>query len=307
MKKIILVSLTLVLLGLIWYLFIKKYDYQFTMEAKYGPGSVYHEILEWKRLNPESAEDNIAFIQGEPFRNLTQQVNSFTDSPVDFYWEFNKSNDSITEIVLNIRTEENSLGNRLDIINPFSKSIYIDSLKQNLLAFRQRLKNNQEAYRIQISDSIVISPALDCICHLSENIPVKTKAREMVQTIDILEDYIQSRDLKLTGNPFVKIIKWNREEDIIDFEFCFPVNLVQDIRPTSNVKFRQIPSSTALKAVFNGNYRLSHKAWFDLLYTAKEKSLKTNGLPLEVFFNNPNVESTPSPTWKAVIYLPIVE
>lgn len=277
------------------------------MDTKYGPGTAYHEISEWKKFNADFSEDNITVIQGEPFKNLTQKVNSFNDSHIEFYWEFEKRNDSLTEVVLNVRSEKNSLSNRLDIINPFVKSNFIDSLKQNLLDFRQRLKNEQTAYRIQISDSIVISPALDCICHISENIPVRGKAIEMVETIDILEDYILSRKLKLTGNPFVKIIKWNREENIIDFEFCFPVNLVQDIRPSGEVKFRQFPSSTALKAVFNGNYRLSHKAWFDLLYTAEEKDLKTQGLPLEVFFNNPNIESTPSTTWKAVIYLPVAE
>ena len=277
------------------------------MDTKYGPGTAFHEISEWKRFNAGFSEDNITVIQGEPFKNLTQKVNSFSDSHIEFYWEFEKRNDSLTKVVLNVRDKDNSLGNRLDILNPFVKSNFIDSLKQNLLAFRQRLKNEQTAYRIQISDSIVISPALDCICHISENIPVSGKAIEMVETIDILEDYILSRKLKLTGNPFVKIIKWNREENIIDFEFCFPVNLVQDIRPSEEVKFRQFPSSTALKAVFNGNYRLSHKAWFDLLYTAEEKDLKTQGLPLEVFFNNPNVENTPSTTWKAVIYLPVAE
>tara|TARA_R100001369_G_scaffold20091_1_gene36677 strand:+ start:167974 stop:168897 length:924 start_codon:yes stop_codon:yes gene_type:complete len=307
MKKIILLFLTLLLSGLIWYLFIKKYDYQFQMDTKYGPGTAFHEISEWKRFNAGFSEDNITVIQGEPFKNLTQKVNSFSDSHIEFYWEFEKRNDSLTKVVLNVRDKDNSLGNRLDILNPFVKSNFIDSLKQNLLAFRQRLKNEQTAYRIQISDSIVISPALDCICHISENIPVRGKAIEMVETIDILEDYILSRKLKLTGNPFVKIIKWNREENIIDFEFCFPVNLVQDIRPSEEVKFRQFPSSTALKAVFNGNYRLSHKAWFDLLYTAEERDFKTQGLPLEVFFNNPNVENTPSTTWKAVIYLPVAE
>ena len=277
------------------------------MEAKYGPGTVYHEILEWKRLNPYVSEDNIAVTQGEPFRNLTQKVHSFSDSPVEFYWEFEKKNDSLTDVVLNIRSEKNSLVNRLDIINPFVKSNYIDSLKQHLLAFRLRLKNEQKAYSIQIVDSIVNTPALECICSVSKNIPVNGKARQMVKTIDILEDYILSRDIKLTGNPFVKIIKWNREENIIDFEFCFPVNLPNNIEPNGEVEFREIPSSKALKAVFNGNYKLSHKAWFDLIYIAEEKNLKTDGLPLEIFFNNPNVESAPSPTWKAEIYLKIAE
>lgn len=307
MKKILLIFLALLLSGSVWYLFIKKYDYQFTMEAKYGPGSVYNEISEWKRLNPDISKDNIAVSQGEPFKNLTQKVYSFDDEAVEFYWEFEKRNDSLTDVVLNVRSENNSLGNRLDIMNPFVESNYIDSLKQHLLAYRLRLQNYQTAYRIQITDSIVNSPALDCICHTSKNIPVKGKAVEMVKTIDILEDYLLNRDLKLTGSPFVQVIKWNRDENIIDFDFCFPVNLPRDSRPNGEVKFREIPSSKSLKAVFNGNYRLSHKAWFDLLYTAEEMELKTDGLPLEVFFNNPNVESTSSTTWKAEIYLPIGE
>lgn len=305
MKKLFLFVLTAVLLVLVWYLFIKKYDYQFTMDTNNSPGNAYQEVFEWKKLNDSISEDHISVIQSEPFKEITQKVRSSNNSEIELNWEFEKKNDSLTEIVLNVRSDKNLLVNRLDIINPFVKSIYIDSLKQHLLAFRQNLKDEQKAYRIQITDSIVTSPQLNCICYTSENIPVKGKAMEMVRTINILEDYILSNDLKLTGNPIVKVINWNRMESVIDFDFCFPVNLTQETGPNEKVKFRQIASSSSLKAIFNGNYRLSHKAWFDLLHAADERNLKTNGLPLEIFFNNPNVESTPSSSWKAKIFLPI--
>ncbi|WP_300436400.1 GyrI-like domain-containing protein [Christiangramia sp.] len=304
MKKAFFFFLLLVFSGLIWYLFIKKYDYQFMMEAKYGPGAVYQEISDWKRFDPDSSQDNIYLTEEQPFESLTQKVHS-NNSPIELNWEFERKNDTVTNITLNLRSYKNSLANRWNIINPFSESEYIDTLKQRLSTFNQELKEKQRAYRIQIPDSIVHSPALDCICHHSTNIPVKDKAIEMVKTINILEDYILKRDLKLTGSPFVKLTKWDREENMINFDFCFPVNLAQDIRPYGEVEFRQIPSSTSLKAIFNGNYRISHLAWYDLLYIAGQRELKTSGLPLEIFYNNPNLESSPSSTWKAEIFLPV--
>lgn len=305
MKKFFLFVLTTVLLVLGWYLFIKKFDYQFTMDADNSPGNAYQEVFEWKRFNPDLSQDNISVIQSEAFKDITQKVKSSNNSEVEFYWEFKKKNDSLTEIVLNIKSPKNLLSNRLDIINPFVRSIYIDSIKQHLLSFRQNIKDEQQAFNIQIVDSIVTSPSLSCICHTSEKIPLKGKALEMVRTINILEDYILNKDLKLSGNPFVKVTNWNKKEGLIDFNFCFPVNLTHDLGPNEQLKFREIASSSSLKAIFNGNYRLSHKAWFDLLDKADEKNLNTSGLPLEIFFNNPNVESTPSTSWKAEIYMPL--
>ena len=128
----------------------------------------------------------------------------------------------------------------------------------------------------------------------------------MLQTIGYLENYVLSRDINLTGPPFVKVTRWDRDKQVIDFDFCFPVNLAQDIKPTTEVNFKEMKSFPALRAIFNGNYRLSHLAWYDLLNKAEEEDLKTNSLPLEIFFNNPKVESN-SADWKAEIYLPIVE
>lgn len=306
MRKIILFLLLVIAAGLAWYLFIKKYDYQFQMEAKYGPGAVYYEINEWKNFTPES-DENISVTQGEYFTSLTQLVNKGKDSAVELYWEFEKENDSVTEVSLNIRSSENKLSNRLAIINPFKSSIYIDTLKQRIIDFKKSLNNRQDTYRIKIEDTIVKSPNLDCICRSSKNIPVQKKAQEMLRNITTLEDYVISRELKLTGSPFVKVTRWNREKDLIDFDFCFPVNLAQDIRPVGEIEFRQVKSFSALKAIYNGNYRSSHLAWNDLLYKADEKNLNTNELPLEIFFNNPKVESDAARTWKAEIYLPVIK
>lgn len=305
MKKILFFILILTLSGFIWYLFIKEYDYQFQMKAKYGPGTVYEEISNWNRFSADSKNDDIQITSGEPFKFLKQKVIAERDKPVEFLWEFERDNDSITELILHVKSEKNQLANRFDIINPFQASRYIDTLKNSLLSFKEKLDEHQNTYAVKIVDRIVNSPDLNCICHVSENIAIDKKAPTMVNTITYLEDYMLKRDLELTGNPFVKINKWDRNENRIDFEFCFPVDLAQDIRPAGTIEFRQFKSSSALKAIYNGNYRSSHLAWNDLLYKAKKEGYKTKALPLEIFFNNPNVEVKSARDWKAEIYLPI--
>ncbi len=306
MKKTFLVILVLIASGLIWYLFVKEYDYQFQMEAKYGPGTVYQEISEWKKFDLDSNKENLQVVSKDPYKSLEQKLSS-SDDTVHFLWEFEKTEDTITQITLNVKSDSNKLSNRLDIINPFKESSYIDSLKQNLLTYKKSLDTKQEMYSVSTSDSIVRSPEMDCICYTSNNVPVNRKAFVMVNTISFLEDYVLERDIKLTGYPFIKVSRWDRENDLIDFDFCFPVNLAQDIRPSGNIQFRQVKSSSALKAVFNGNYRSSHLAWNDLVYTAEEKGIVTSKLPLEVFFNNPKVETNAAKEWKAEIFLPVIE
>lgn len=304
MKKLFLGLLFLVCAGLVWFLFIKEYDYQFHLQAKYEPGVVYREVQKWDKFDPDDPNKNIQIISKTPFENLTQEVKN-NSSEVELFWEFDKTNDSVTDVTINVKSKGKRLNNRFSIINPFQKSVYIDSLEIKLMGFNKRLHNQQKAYRVNIQKDLVKSPDLDCICHSSVNIPVENKALEMIKTIPFLEDYVLERDIKLTGKPFVKITKWDRNKNLIDFDFCFPVNLAQDIRPAPGVDFRQVKSFSALKATFNGNYRLSDLAWYGLLSKAKERDLKTNALPLEVFYNNPKIDNDPL-VWKAEIYLPVV-
>ena len=127
---------------------------------------------------------------------------------------------------------------------------------------------------------------------------------QMVKDINYLEDFIEAYKLKLTGYPFVKITKWNEEADLVDFDFCFPVNLAQDIRPNSYIEFQQYPAVTSLKAIYNGNYRTSNLAWHELLAEAKQRDIEASRLPLEIFWNNPR-EGGDALNWKAEIFMPV--
>lgn len=306
MKKIILILFILALAGLTWYLFIKKYDYQFQTTAKYGVGAVFYELRGWEKINDPEISGKIDIIDKEPFKRLTQKMSLNDSTFVEMNWELEKLTDTTTAISLNVQSEKNQLSNRFDIINPFQKSIYIDSLKQNILAFKKLLNEHQEAYRISLEDGLTKTPAMECICSSSKNIAIDKKADEMMATISLLENYILTNKLNIKGYPFLKVNKWNREEDIIDFDFCFPIDHIQGLQETANLNLKKYPSQKSLKVIFNGNYRLSHIAWYDILNLAEEKSYKTTGLPMEIFYDNPKIDIDEL-NWKAEIYLPVIE
>lgn len=305
MKKIFLGILLLALSVMGWYLFLKKYDYQFHTTARNTPGAVFSEISEWKKFSAPNSPDDIEILSREPFKNIVQKVKIDSTSYIEMNWDLEPVNDSVTALKVLVRSNRNGVNNRWDIINPFGNSTYIDTLKEKLTAFQYKLRNQRSSYKVIVEKEIEGSPAPDCVCTTSTDIPVSGKAAEMVNKIDFLENYVLARDLKLNGFPFVKINRWDRDLDIIDFYFCFPVTETAGLDETSEVKIKSLESSPAVKAVFNGNYRLSHIAWFELLFQADLRNLETTGLPLEVFHNNPKTEENPA-GWKAEIYLPLL-
>lgn len=306
MKKIFLILIFGLLGAMLWYLFIKKYDYQFETTAKYGPGAVAYELSEWKNFKFASGNSDGITLNDQDFQTLIQRVALDSSESMELRWELSRLNDSSTAISVNVLSPKNQLANRLAIINPFQKSKFVDSLKQNLLSFKRELNDHQSLYKLTPLAQTVESPQLECVCSTSRNIPITGKAGEMMATISMLENYILANKTQIDGYPFLKVTNWDREKDLIDFDFCFPVKNVDSLKPTSKLKLKKIPSQKSLKLTFNGNYRISHISWFDLLYIVQERGYEVNGGPLEVYYDNPRLDSDEL-NWKAEVYLPVKE
>ncbi len=306
MKKILIAILVLCIAGLGWYLFIKKYDYQFETTARYGPGAVLYELSEWKKLNSSGNSGDIEIVDRTDFNSLTQRIKLDSANSLELKWELEKLNDSATAITLNVLSDKNKLGNRIDIVNPFQKSTYIDTLKQNILSFKRELKDHQEQYKITPEKEVTNTPEMECICSSSNDISLTGKAAEMMRTISVLENYILKNKTNLRGYPFLKVTNWDRDKDLIDFDFCFPVEDISHLKETQNIQLKKYPSEKALKLIFNGNYRLSHVSWFDLIYMAKDLGLEVEEGPMEIYYDNPKIDSDHM-NWKAEIFLPLAK
>ncbi len=306
MKKVLIVVLALCVAGLCWYLFFKKYDYQFQTTARFGPGVVSYELSEWKTFDANGSSKEIEIVDRSDFNSLTQRIKLDSTNSLEFKWELEKINDSATAITLNVLSQKNKLANRIDIVNPFQESAYIDTIKQQVLSFKRALIDHQNQYKITPEKAIVETPEMECICSTSRNIPLTGKALEMMSTISLLENYVLQNKIDLDGFPFLKINKWDRDKDLIDFDFCFPVEDISNLEETSKISLKKYPSKKALKLIFNGNYRLSHVSWFDLIYMAQDRGIEIEEAPLEIYHDNPKIDSDHL-KWIAEIYLPVAE
>lgn len=302
MKKILLVILGLAVVTAGWYLFVKEYDYQFRFKAKYGPGTVYKEIMEWQEFDDSEISGKIEVVKQQPYSELVQQVKLSNGNLLRMEWEFEYLNDSVTEVQVNVSEPARQFENRLSILNPFVSSEYLQSLKKKFRQVDRELAVIQENYRISPAGT-AISPALDCACITSES-SVEGKAMAMTATIGYLQDYLEDNDLNLQGFPMLKVNHWDIETNRISFDFCFPIKMRSNLQETDHIKLKHFDPSSSLLAVFRGNYRLSHFAWMDLYAKARRENRQITALPLEVYHDNPMMGSDEN-KWRADVYLPL--
>ena len=306
MKKLFLILFVILCAGLGWYLFLKKYDYQFNLEVEHSPGSVYREIYQLDKLTGQSGKEEIQIIDNDFPEEITHRITYPNSAKLNVHWEFQEQQDSTTSVKISFTDTKHTLKNRIDILNPFTKSTFVDSLEKRFITFGKNFRDQQETYRIRVEDEFTSSPSAECVCVSSGNIEIDKKALEMLRNITILQDYFALHDLKMDGYPMVKVNSIDKETDRMNFDFCFPVKTTAGLQEGFGVTFRKLQAERSMKAVFNGNYRSSHLAWYEMMYKAEKWDKTIDLKPLEVFHNNPNVEQD-ALNWVAEIYMPSEE
>lgn len=303
MKKVIILFCSLFILALCWYLFIKEYDYQITFESSYGPGTAYQEVFDLETLNSTDSLKTVKLKSWKPFNEITQTVHLKEVDSIDLIWDFEQLRDSITKITVSTRSTNNKFLQRLSIINPFQKSDYIQELKGDLIAFKKQLYTFQETYKIKMGEKPVTTPGATCAC-ITSTTSIQGKAGAMIATIGTIEQFLSKNGLKQNGFPMVQVRHWYIPENIITFDFCFPIAGNHAPRAGNDVFIRKIEPGKAINATFYGNYKLSHRAWFDLYERAKNENTSIIPEPLEVYHANPRNGGDPL-TWQADIYMPV--
>ena len=304
MLRKFLIALLIFAIGLIgWYLFLKTYDYTINFKVNNRISQVFYEAGDIRNFGLDPQKDKIIKISSENTKNLTQQLKRTGKAALEFDWNFTPK-DSFTNVTLHFSEKENKVQNRLAILNPFSRSEVVDSVKMYMTRFARSVKNKSEIYKVEVDSQDALTPEQLCICHTSENIPASQKALEMVATIDILEDFFLENNLKRDGFPFVKVSSWNKDLDLINFEFCYPIQPANSLVGNKEIQVKTFSSEMAIKASFYGNYRMSHLAWQEILYQAEKNGRSVKLEPLEIFYNNPNTDPEPL-KWKAEIFMPL--
>lgn len=293
-KNIISITGIIMLGFLVWYMFIKPYDYLVTFNAKTFPGAINQSIKTWSR-----SLDHSVIIEQNNINELSQKI-SFNDSTYLYKWNILTINDSTSKVKVYITDVHHSLKNKITF--PFSNTDFEKRTKRTLLDFNKKLKQHIKNFRVSIKGE---SELRSTYCAY---VPIKStqvgKASGMMRNYSLLSTILVKNKVELNGKPFVEITHWDMEKDSIHYNFCYPIIKNDSLPEHQLIKYKQFEGKKALKAVYNGNYITSDRAWYALMDHAKKNNVEIEKKPVEIFYNNPNMGGD-ALQWKAEIYLPV--
>jgi effector-binding domain-containing protein len=300
-KNFISISGVFLMGFLVWYFFIKPFDYIVTFKAKTSPGTLFIGVEEWNLINQklDSFTYKINDKKAYSFINETINTNGLT---LEVVWNFKSINDSVTYVVAGITQKKKSIYNRVTI--PFSDTKFEEIVINTIKDFKEDIENQLEKrFKVKYIGMDTI-PEITYAYMEFKNINMRNKAEQMMKYNARLFQFINQNNLKDGKFPFLVIDKWDLNKNTINFRFGFPIKLKDSMPIHKDIKYDVIKPKKALKAIYNGNYRTSDRGWFALHEYAKRHKVKVENKPLEIFYDNPFYGGDEL-KWKAEIYLPI--
>jgi effector-binding domain-containing protein len=294
-----IVGILLVFLG-VWYFFIKDYNYKITFKTNQVPAIVYNQIIKYNDGEP-SNNKVVSILNKTPFNEIQQELKS-GDSVIKLNWFLSKVNDSTTLVTLKIKDEAHSLKQNFQAL--FFKNSFVEKRISKVQQFGKEINQEAESYKISLVTKAEM-PFYNC-AYISLESTVQNKAITMLKNIEVLTNYIRDNNLEIGNNPFSEITDWNIENDSIKFNFCFPINEMDNYPLNESVKIKKTIKKEALKIVYNGNYRDSDMAWYGIIEYAKSNNINIKLRPFEIYLNDPH-QGGNALEWQAEIYMPINE
>lgn len=296
MRKFLLTIAILVIALLLWYLFIKPYDYRVSFIAKTFPGTINQTVKLWNNTLPDSKR-----IQQDDLTNFTQVVVA-GDSTHIYKWKIDPLNDSTSQVRVYVKDPNHSLANKIKI--PFSDTNFEKGAKKNIMQLMTNLAEHSSRFKVTI---IGEDQYYDAYCaYVSLKGTLFQKAAGMMQNYDLFTTVLPNNGIAVNGLPFVEITHWDQQTDSIAYNFCFPIVQTDNLPAHPDLNYKKFVGKKGLKAIYNGNYITSDRAWFALQDYAKKNDIEVIPFPVEFFYSNPNMGGNEL-DWKTEIYLPLKE
>jgi hypothetical protein len=280
----------------LWYFILKDHHYQVSFRSDRPASLVYHHILDWEHFDRDDLD--LKTLSKESYSDITQEV-KVGDSTFTYHWQIEKRHPKGTKVTAFIRDEKNNFLQKISV--PFGKNDFVKRSLRNTETVAKALKLKSETYKVHSIKDSVVAPVYCAYLPLSSK--VESKASTMLGGIKIIMDYVRENELSLNGDPFLEVTRWDEDSGIIDFNFCFPLKAQESMPSHPLVRLKTTEQFSAVKAEFNGNYRISHYAWYYLLDHAEKFERDVTKLPVEIYLNDPHAGGDPL-QWKALIFLP---
>jgi effector-binding domain-containing protein len=295
MKKLRIGFATALIIGLGWYLFLKPQDYRINVRVNTFPGTINQTLKLWSG----SLENESEIIQNSSLLNLKQKI-KFGDSLHQYEWSIQPLTDSTSKIAVDVIDLENSVFNRIKI--PFSDTDFEKRSRKTVTDFIEKLNEHRENFKVTIQGEEQLQSTY-CACVSLEG-PQFDKAAGMMRSFPFINSVLVQNGLELNGVPFIEVTQWNMEKDSIAYNFCYPIIQSDSLPFIKGISYQTFQGKKALKAIYNGNYITSDRAWYALLDYAEKNNIEVENKPVEFFFNNPNMGGNEL-RWKAEVFLPL--
>ena len=295
LKKIIVLILACTFIGLLWLTF-KPYDYVVSFKTKAVSGTINQTVKLWTKTL-----DNAKIIEQNRLNKIKQRI-TFQDSTYSYHWQFFPINDSLTQVKIGINNAKSSFKNRMN--NLFRHTDFEKRIKITVTHFVNILNEHLKKFNVTIEGETK-TPKVYC-AYVSVKTKQFQKAKGMMQNYGLLNTVLHENNVVLNGKPLVEITYWDTKTDSIHYNFCYPIIKHDTLPQHKSIKYKELKSIKAIKAIYNGNYITSDRSWYALLKHAEKNNIKVEHTPIEIFHNNPNIGGNEL-EWKAEIYMPLKE
>jgi effector-binding domain-containing protein len=297
-KKIVLVLVVMFSVFSIWYLFLKESDYCITFKEKTASGTLFQGIQEWTAAQQMSNNEVYSILEKKNFDYIKQEMKS-GNIQMEYTWEMKSINDSVTEVIVGIKDLNNSFYNR--ITDPFYDTDFKKEQISKITDFKKGLEKHLENFKVKIDGEGQSEETF--VAYINLRSVLQGKAQTMIANDAIITGYLQNNKIKITGKPYVQIENWDLDNEMLVYNYCFPIAKNTKYIEDPMVKFKTIPVQKGIKVTYYGNFRTSDRAWFAVLDYAKKHDIKLQYTPLEHFLDNP-FNGGNELEWKTEIIIP---
>jgi hypothetical protein len=294
MRNILLAVGAVLVVVILYYVFVRSFEFEVNFKAKTTPGDVIETIRLWNRSLGDAKITEV-----DSFRRLNQEI-VWKDRSYVYSWNFDMVNDSVTNVNIQVSEPDRKVMNKLLV--PFTTQPIEEGAAEIATTFYDVLKTHLEITRVEVKGLAQLDSTF-CVCTALETDQI-SKANGMMKDFDLLTTVIERFKLKSAGPPAVRVREWSHNAGSLKFDFCFPITRADSLPAIDSIFFKGFGRQLTIKAEFRGNYITSDRAWYSLIHYASKNGYKINGLPIEYFHDNPNVGMNER-NWKAEVYLPI--
>jgi effector-binding domain-containing protein len=264
------------------------------MKAKTFPAAITQTLKLWVKENP-----HMTLVEQKGTESVRMELR-FNDSTHIYQWNIIPVHDSLTKITVYASDKAHSLKNKITI--PFTASGFEKRTEKTLTDFLTVINEHIDNFKLgEVVEELF--PGKTCLCTAKRTSQLE-KANGMMRDYPLLNSAILNYKLQPDGPPLIEVTAWNMEEGHLSFNFCYPIKAKDSMPGNPELFFRDIPPLKAFKVEYHGNYITSDRAWYVLMDFAQKNNMDISGLPIEVFYNNPNLGGD-AMQWKAEVFMPL--